>query len=326
MKRLQIRKPRPSKVKNNQTPKTKKRAFALSMSLLVILGLGLFGGSGYYWYKNSFTDPDRLLSEMLDKSMQTRSVYRTLLSSNGINKSEEKVFIAFSPNIGVQSITTLEEFSQTGKTTAKIEKIGDKNNDYVRYNKIDITASNGPQPDFKQVLGVWGKRAGDPQTGQSAAFLNDAVFTAVPFGNLTPSQRREMQQEIKRVDLYKYTEAKQQTINGRPIMTYSIDINPKALVQVLAKYVEVTNLGSGAPLDPSSYEDAQDVGIRINVDMISRHLESIEFLNTDRTEKYSGYNAFHEINTPTQTISVNELQERLNATQQQQPQPQTQTQ
>lgn len=317
MKKFPIKRPNIPKLKINKQESSRrpraKLSFAGSILLIFIASLALLGSSGYYWYKNVYSDPDRILSDMLEKSLQTSSIYRTIEQTAGINKSEEEIYLAFSPETIVKSMTTIEEVNQLGKTTAIIEKIGQDDSDYVRYTDIKVTGNNQQQRNFDNVLGVWAKRSGEGLGGQAASFLNDALFTAVPFGNLDPNQRAEVIDEVKRVNLYQYREAKIENTDGRPVITYTMDLDPQSLVQVLAKYVEVTGATSGTALDPAAYEGAQDVRIRLAVDVLSRHVKRIEFLGTERREIYQGYNALQVIEAPSETIDVTELQSRLQA-------------
>lgn len=293
-----------------------KLTFKQTVSLLIIAALALFAGSSYYWYKNVLTDPDRILSGMLDKSLQTTSVQRIVSQKGGQSTVNQSVYAAFSPKTVSQSITELEESSAAGKTKVTTETLGTKEVDYVRYKAIEIPS--GKTDNLDKILGVWGKKGGDPEAGQSASFLNDALLVAVPFGNLNNGQRNEIKKEINRVKLYDYSKTETEFKNGRPVITYTTSVDPKSLVEVLSKYVEVTNVGTSAALDPANYEGAEKIQVQIEVDVLSRHLRSIKFEGSDRLETYRGYNQKRSVEIPKQTIGVEELQSRLQVLEQQQ--------
>lgn len=278
--------------------------------MLILAALLLFAASGYYWYKNVLTDPSRTISDMLEKSLQTTSTVRTEQEMSGINSSERTVYMEFTPESFVQVITQLEEINEQAKTSVEVETIGTRDADYVRYNDVEVTGGRA-SGNFESILGQWAKRESNPQTGQAVSFLNDALFTAVPFGNLDSEQRREVINEIKRVNLYKYRDAKTVWQGGRPVIEYTLEVEPKALVQVLATYVKVTGAGSSAALDPAAYENAQQVRLRMSVDALSRHVKTIQFQNTERVENYAGYNMRRKVELPSKTIGIDELQSRL---------------
>lgn len=286
------------------------------MALLILATVFLFGASGYYWYQNVFTNPDRVLSDMLNKSLQTTNIQRQVDQSQGDSTLDQTIYVSFSPELLSQSNSDLSEITTLGRTVVKTENIGTQNSDFVRYTGIEIAGDRSGR-DFSKITGVWGERGEQSQSGQSTSFLRDAMFTAVPFGNLDSDQRKEMKKEISRVNLYDYSEASREFINGRPVITYKINLDPQALVSVLAKYAEVTGIDGGPELNPAMYEGAQKVPLSITVDLMSRHVSAIEFSGSSRLETYGAYNMFRNVDLPQDTIDVNELQIRLQQLEQQ---------
>jgi hypothetical protein len=252
---------------------------------------------------------------MVDKSLQTSSVQRTISQESGRSTVDQAVHLGFTPRVVTQSVTDLQETNQTGKTTVTTENIGTDNADYVRYTAIDIGGSKNINTG--NVLNVWGKRQGNAQTGQSTSFLSDALFVAVPFGNLNASQREQVKEEINKTKLYDIQEAKVEFVNGRPVANYTLNLEPQALIRVLGKYVQVTGVGRSADLDPAAYEGAAKIPVKLQVDVLSRHLVSSEFAGSGRTEKYTAYNARRDVQIPSQTIGIDELQKRLTVIEQQ---------
>lgn len=299
--------------------KTDKKGltFGKSIALLLLATVLLFCSSTYYWYQSVLNNPERIVSDMLDKSMQTTSVNRTVSQSSGDSSVEQKIQTAFTPKVVTRSVTNLSELSDTGRTNVTTETIGTATEDYVQYTDIKIQNSTKKQ-NFDNVLNTWGKRTSDPKSGQGAAFLNEALFVVVPFGNLNADQRRQIKDEINKTNLYKATESKTEYVNGRPVLNYTVDLDPKALVGMLSKYVDITGVGSKADLDPANYQDASKIRIAMQIDVLSRHLRSIDFVSSGRKEAYSSYNLASQTALPTKTIDVNELQSRLSSIESQQ--------
>ncbi len=314
MKKPSIRLKRPS---SNTAKQKFSFSFKQSAFLVVFASVLALGATGYYYYQNVFTDPARILSDAVDKSLQTTSVTRTVTQTGTQNSVSQKLYVSYGPAVVSQSVTDLQESSSVGKTAVKTESIGTKDTDYVRYQDISVTGQDNVERKYNNVVGTWGKRQSDEQTGQSVSFLDDALFVIVPFGNLNPEQRAVMRAEINKSGVYDITSTKQEFNNARPVMTYRISVNPQKLVQVLSKYVEVTGVGSNQQLDPRMYEGASDVQIDMEIDMLSKHITKVNFADSGRVETYTAYNAERSVPLPKDTVSIEELQNRLSEVEQQ---------
>lgn len=284
-------------------------------SLLVILGLGGFGYSGYYYYQNVFTDYDRVFYSMIDKSLNTSSVYRTTLQTDLNNRKEnQNVQIVFSPEPRVHSTTQLEQIAgqSRAKSIVGTETYGDKETDYVQYTNITIPGNDGQNTDYSKLLNTWAKRSGTDEMGQKQAqFMNDAAFTFIPFGNFPDDKRAELIALMKEKKVYDLLQPNINYDDSRPVMTVVASINPRKFVEVMVEYQKLTGIGNLDQLNPLDYEDRNVFGIELHIDVISRHLKKITFPEGDRVESFYGYGAVKEVEFPKQTISVEELQGRL---------------
>lgn len=312
MKKLFFLNPKQSSSRKDKKTNLKSLTFKQSISLLVVATLFLFGASGYYWYQNVFTNPDRVLSDMLDKSLQTTGIQHKTGQIAEQGGAEQKIFVSFSPQVVSQTITNIEETGQNGRTRVSYEKLGTQNADYARYTRLDIAEQNaGQKQKMKESLGVWGKQESSPQTGQSAGFLGEALQSVVLFGNLNAEQRREIKKEIRKENLYKYVSYERKSQNGRPVIAYKIELDQSSLVQVLKKYGEVTGLGNTAGLNPAQFENEPNLPINLEIDMLSRHLKSSEIIGAASPQTYISYNLSRHIELPKNTVTLQELQGRL---------------
>lgn len=292
-------------------------SFKRLLIIMIVATLALFAGSGYYWYNNIFTNPDRIISDMLDKSLQTSSIERTVTQDSGQSKLNQALHINFTPQILAQSVTDLQETTSLGDTIVTTETIGTKNTDYVQYRAINVANNPTSSQKFNGITNTWGKRDANLEKNEPATFLSDALFVAVPFGNFNQSQRSQIKDEVSRVGLYKSVSHKQEFKDGRPVMKYTLDLDPKSLVQVLAKYAQLSGIGDPSAFNASQYEGASKIQIELTVDMLSRHLNTVEFKDSSRTETYGAYNARRTISEPTKTIGIDELQSRISGVEQQ---------
>ncbi len=301
--------PAKSNITNKQL--TFKQTVILALSMAVVL----LSISGFYWYKYVLTDPDRILSGMLDKSLNSISIQRNLSQEEAGNTFNQTTYVAFSPEVKSKTVTEIREIDQAGDTTVTTEMQGVKDVDYVRYTDISVSGNQTNNQNFSNVLNVWAKRGQDPAAGTSPTFLNEAIFlrSLVPFGNFTERQRDFVKSEINRSGLYQIEKTKQEFINGRPVMTYRMNIDQKSLIEMLAKYSQVSGIGTNLKLDPSQYEGSQKVPVVMQVDILSRHLKKIEFGGLNTSITYGAYNSRQQLNQPDKTISIEELEGRLRA-------------
>lgn len=304
MKKLSSTKPQ---VRSWSQPPTFKQA----VTLLLITTVALFAVSGFYWYKSVLTDPSRVLNDMLDKSLQTASVSRTVTESGGASNREQIILTSFSPQVTSHSLINLEEQNGAAKTTVSTEVIGTRNADYVRYKELSV--EGGPKQDYSKVEGIWAKQDIRAAEGESSRFLGDALFMVVPFGNLNRDQRDQVKSQAAKLNVYNIKDAKVEWQGGRPVMAYTIDLDPQTLIGLLASYGKTANISELASLDPSQYASAEKVQLKLNVDLLSRHVKDMEFANSGRKETYTGYGVIDRVALPNKTISLEELQSRVQA-------------
>lgn len=306
-----MKKLRKPKLSTARTTKLNVRSVKFLTLSMMVIALGLFGGMGYIWYTKIFTDGDRIFYDMVSSSMETDSVTRHI-SQNEASRSESQTYLmSFTPQTVIKSTSTVEQIGQDrAKSSVTTETIGLKDVDYVRYTDINIPASDD-KTDYSKVLNSWAKREANKESGQAAQFLNEAVFTFVPFGNFSTENRATLMDLMKQKKVYVLNNGKITYEDGRPIYTVDVSIKPQGLVEVLKKYADLTGLGNQEMLDPSQYDDSNSFVVKMKVDMLSRHLKQLDYPGETRSESYSGYGLNSVTALPTQTISVEELQSKL---------------
>lgn len=272
----------------------------------------LFGASGYVWYKNIFTDPDRLLGDMLNKTLQVDSLQRKTIQSGSQSATNQIYYNVFSPVVAVESRVDLREGDLSSDRVTKVtnETIATPSKDFVRYTSISLPDGSA-QKDFGNIINHWAKRENNKDTGESVSFFNQSLFAIVPFGNLNSQQRKELISEIDKQKLYQYKSNKIHFENGRPVMVYEIDLKPEALLRVLSLYSKLTGYGEEGQFDAEQYKDAPAVPVKLSLDVWSRHLRQVEYVGAQQVDRYGAYGLRRNIELPGTTISVDELQNRL---------------
>jgi hypothetical protein len=287
-------------------------SFPQTVGLLALAGIILFGASGVVWWNAIVMDPKRTMEGMLRRSLSTASVTRTVVQKSQTDDLTQVVRLSFVPTSASQTLTIAKQPDASGQTnTITTEAIGTPKTDYVRYRSVDAPSQNGK---FNDVLGVWGKKDGDSQGGMPASFLNEAGLTIVPLGDLKPEARKSVLKILQDKGVYtNYDSVQRKTQNGRPVFVYQESVKLADLIEALAAYAKATGLGDASQLIPEAYADAPPLKVEVTVDILSRQLVSINYPDAGRTEHYGSYGLKAPITAPEQTITLDELQKRVQA-------------
>lgn len=269
---------------------------------------------GWLTWSKIVVDPDRVLADTLNNSLRTPSVTRKVVQSQGASGVEQVSYISFrQPDPNANTKTVIYQ-ATNNNTTASVETetIGTNDSDYVRYTNIKEAGGEDGTGGLGDLIGTWAQRKGthDPASTGNLTFFNEGLFSIVPFGNLDKPSRGTLIDLINERNLYKYTSAERKFENNRLVYVYSFNINPKYLVEVLHSYMELSGNGDADQLDPDEYEHAPSIQILVTVDVLSRQITSIQYPQ-GRIENYSGYGLYRPLDIPTQTIPIEQLQQRV---------------
>lgn len=314
--------------KSVSSPKVKKllkkrvdinfRSTVLWSSLLLLLGAGVFGAGGYVWFSRTANDGEQLFYSMVSRSLEIDSVSRVVTQNESGREESQDYFLTFSPTPAVYTSSKVSQITQSREnSTVATEMIGQKNIDYVRYTEVQVPKSENDPNDYSKILNTWARREANQSEGQEAQFLNEAIFTFIPFGNFDQDQRTKFLKDIKEKKVYELNPGKLTYEGLRPMYTMNVTVNPRQLVTVMKNYSELTGLGNKDMLKPEEFQDQYVFTIRLKIDPISRHLVELSYPGTTRVEKYVGYGVNLPINAPKQTIPIAELQSRISGGQEQ---------
>lgn len=277
--------------------------------VVILLLVTFFGLSS--WYRSIYSDPRRVFSAMLENSLRTDSVTKQISQGDETQTLNQIVRLQTGEQHVAQSST---ELSQTGLANAEVttESIGTPTADFVRYVSIatDQKSSSGSELDFSKVVGVWGRTEASGST--SGELYNESVLGVIPIGNLPAEKRKQLVALAEELDVYKveYANVKRGKLNGRPTYQYTVKVLPAAYVSLLKTYAAMSGLTHLADINPASYENADSIEFELTVDVMTRRLASITYAN-GRKENYISYGTKPQVNPPTETVTVEELQSRL---------------
>jgi hypothetical protein len=292
---------------------TKNNKRILTIVFGIILAAGLVFAGWLAWSK-VVVNPDRVLSDALNNSLRTPSVTREVVQSQGTSGVEQVSYISFrQPDPSANTKTVIYQ-TTSNNTTASVatETIGTNNSDYVRYTDVKEAGGDDGTGGLGDLIGTWAERKGseNPAPGQNLTFFNEGLFSIVPFGNLDKQARDTLLNFIDEKNLYQYTSAERKFDNNRLVYVYDFSINPADLVEVLRLYMELSGNGDSAQLDPAEYAGAPAIHIQVKVDVLSRQVEAIQYPQ-GRIENYSGYGLYRPVEIPSETIPIEELQQRV---------------
>lgn len=277
--------------------------------LVVVLGVNA-------WYSAIYTDPRRVFNAMIENSLTTSSVTKQITQGDDSQSLNQTTHLQVGDEHVVRGITFL---SQKGLASAEVvtESIGTPTTDYVRYKSIDTDqkGTEGNELDFSEVVGAWGESPGAGQT--TGELYNETTLGVIPFGNVHSSEQREaLMRLVSDMDVYKveYANVTEVTHNGRPVYEYTVKVLPEDYVTYLKAYASAVGLTHLQNVNPAQYANAEPIEFTVQVDVLSRRLAGIIYSN-GRQEQYISYGGYVPVSKPAQTISVDELQNRIQSVQ-----------
>lgn len=297
--------------------KTEAVTRSRGVQLLFIAGVLALLITGYLWCRLVINSPRNVFNTMLENSLSTSSVAKRTLQESGAQTLDQTSAVQSGANKIAHSVTTLSQKS-IDTATVKTESIGTPISDYVRYTDIQTsqTKENGEPLDFGDVLGYWGRSSGGDGT-TSGELYGETVLGIVPFGYLPQARRQEVMNLIREKKVYDvdYSSVKRETRNGRPVYTYKVEVAPENYVEMLKAFARAVGLNQLEAFDSSSFKQAPKLEFSMTVDVWSKQLVSAEYVNSGRAESYLSFGAKVPLGVPDKSISVEELQSRLQSVQ-----------
>lgn len=271
---------------------------------------------GWVWWARSYNKPQKAFEDMLDISLRTPGVTRHITEKNGQGAVDQTTRVTLQGQSNARTTTILTQETGNGASTVVTETLGTAQNDYVRYQAIDTnqTKMNGQPMDFKSILGLWGKGGSPADTTQPPArLLNESLFGVVPFAELGRGARANLLKTMKTKDVYHvdYGKVANRSENGRPVFVYSVSINPASYIDMLKQFARELGSHQLDGVNSSQFTGRPARVLEFSVDKLSHQLVRVHYVSSNRDETYSGYGLVEALNIPKNTISITELQNRL---------------
>jgi hypothetical protein len=258
----------------------------------------------WYWYNNSYLNPERTFWSMINHNLQTSYVTRTSSQTAGQQSLQQVTDIQFVPNLMSRSTVTIENTETKEKVTT--ETIGTPNADFLRYTVLQT--ENGQN--YSSVIGKWAVQKGTEQ--REPQILSDSLTGSILFfGNLNKSQREQLIKELQQTKAFKErTFIGETTKNSRKVFSYDVTVDLAAYAKVYKNYLKMIgqpqlaeNIGNQQP--GSTFK------IKLDVNASSRRPASLIADAPNQKETFSNFGPYKPLQTPDTKLTVTELQQLL---------------
>jgi hypothetical protein len=282
--------------------KTNWRALFATAVFVIILG-GLLS-----WH--TYTSPKTVWNDMLVNNLAARSVTKNQVVSSGTSADVQSVSIQFGPPYAARSLVTVR--SEAGGVTT--ETLATQDAAFLRY--ADITDATGKK-DYSSLVNVWAK-AGNDNTGSqlkqvfNKAVLDLSIAPVPPIGYLDAAKRNEIVRYIHQEQVFApdFAHVKSEVINGREVYTYTVTVKLAPYLRMMQEFARVYGLKDLESISPTEYQSAT-LKLDISADKLSHQMARVASSTLGLNETYTDYGVIQNLQPPTKTVSISELQKRL---------------
>lgn len=272
----------------------------------------IFAISGFVWWRSVYMSSTNVFWGMIENNLATSSITKNIVQKSEQQSLNQYLQVSFGQTNAAHGLISINQNQGDVKTSVKTETIGTTTTDYNRYLDINTGASkDGKKVDTSTVEGVWAKA--DKSAGQdSAQYFRQSILGIVPTANLGYKDRQETIKLIKDKKVYDFSSGsiKSQKVDGKDAYVYEVSINATAYIEIMQKVTKLMGVGDMG-LDASQYAGSPAVKAEFTIGKLSRQLMRVKYSSTGQEETYNGQGIEVTINEPTKTISLSELQERI---------------
>lgn len=289
-----------------------------SVKFIVTVAIVVLIAACVAWQYHNMNNVDRIFWGAVNNNLQTTAYTRHSTMREGGQSVDQTIQATTEPKARVFGETV---FIQTGvdSTRAVTENIGTPVYDYVRYTDI-VTSAKGQRDgkllDFSGLLHIWGVTEPEDPNETRGQLYNQATLGVIPTGNLTAAERRSIVKIMKDKKAYSYKliETNRSGLLRRPTHQFQVTISPVGYITALKEFSAVVGLNHLKDINPDDYASADSLVFTVLVDGWTHQMTQIDQSAGSRSEDISGRNLRKVLpESPKNTISVDELQTRLQA-------------
>jgi len=290
----------------------------LLAKLIIVLALLVFSASGWFYWKEIYSDPERVFWTAIDNALQTRSVSRQVARDTNTQQPDQFLRLQNSPAAGVRGVNKYYQSGDREMPTLVTETIGLPEADYIRVLLLESTDPNEPSPDISEVRGKWADATPESFGGKKQGQLyTQFALGIVPFGNLTPSQRAQLLKKMRESKVYEinYDALQRTKDNGRPTYSFEVAVNTEQYLTILKEFGRYAGINQLDEIDPSQYRGARPLSFKFFIDIASHQLIGTQRAGGETTRYHSYGLQAPTVVAPTEYMTLDELQKKLQPSQ-----------
>ncbi len=263
-----------------------------------------------------YSSPERVFWRAVDNSLQVRSVSRQVARNVDAQEPDQFLRLQTAPHAGVAGLNKYYQSGDRDVPTLVTEVIGVPESDYIRVLELESNVPGQEDPDISSFQGKWASTSTGAAGGQGQLY-GQLVFGIIPLGNLTSDQRSELMKMILEKKIYnvKFDETQSIKDEGRPAYGYNVSIKTDEYIRLLQRYAEMVGIEQLKGIDASQYADAPNLEFQVVADRVSSQIIATKQQGT-QAMRFHSYGMLREpLTIPSETIPLQELQEKLQALQ-----------
>jgi hypothetical protein len=285
-------------------------------ALYIGSGIILLIIAAFLWWQFVYQNPKHVFSAMLANNLQTTSVTRHHKQSGNGQSVDQTVRLQLGSTNAADWLVQVKQ-SNSHVTT---ESIGTPETGYVRYLSAATTQkhSNGQNYDFSKLLNMWGKA--DPKDSKnvlnqlfSQTLIDVGTAPLPPIGNLQPEDRQDVLEFMHDQSVFKtdYKKVKTGTVDGLPVYIYPVTVKLEPYLRMMQGFARDCGMHQLDSVDPAQFRTAPAIKMTFKVDSWSHQLREVDYPSAKFTQTYTDYGLTLPIQVPEHSISVTELQSKL---------------
>jgi hypothetical protein len=281
---------------------------SLIVLILIIIALSV-------WFRKVYADPKHVFWGTLANSLSTSGVTKEVTEKNNSTTScRELTQLLMGSQPVIRDIKKYTTQAANGPTRVTVETLSTSSGDYTHYLSIERPAAkNGKKLDYSSVYGLWIKNSGSGRCNGSPIFGN-AVFGAVLFGDLRPGDRPKVVELLhSSYDVNFATVNRGNDQDGRRVYTYDVSLKLRNYSAAARQYAESIGLPNAQQINPNNYSKNSKLKVKITIDVLAHQVRRVSYKSTNVAESYSGYGIRNDAPLPARTVSLQQLQNSLNA-------------
>jgi hypothetical protein len=291
------------------------RAYKYSTAIITAAAVLLVVISGLVWWYFVHLSPSRVFWGAMENNLRVPSVTKHVTASQGGQNLDQYIRLQLGSTNAADWLVTLKQQNSTVVT----ESVGTPTTGYVRYIKAATSQKHqdGSAYNFNNVLNVWAKADNASTDSLSQLFsqtiLDISKVPAPPIGNLPPEYQQNLLDFMHDQSVFApdYTHMKRETLDGRSVYVYDVKVSLMPYARMMQAFAHDTGLKDLDNLDPTQFRSAEPVKLRFVIDAAGHQLREITSEDQAFKQTYDSYGLTNPIEIPRSTISVTELQKRL---------------